>query len=104
MIPPKTSGYVCDTLPTPRLAGADRAIEELGAAAEGAAEQPTRFELPALAADGEGLLEEEAVSMEEVDNTPTGPSVAVRKLCVRHQRMADEGTNLKMQHVRLYHI
>jgi F-box/WD-40 domain protein MET30 len=29
--------------------------------------------------------------------TPT----AQRKLCVRHQRMADEGTNLKLQQVRL---
>jgi hypothetical protein len=27
-----------------------------------------------------------------------------RKLCVRHQRMADEGANVAMQQVSLHHI
>jgi hypothetical protein len=28
------------------------------------------------------------------------PAPSTKKLCVRHQRMADEGTNLKLQQVR----
>nr|GAT61274.1 predicted protein [Mycena chlorophos] len=66
-----TSGYVCDTLPAPRLAsGAD-------------------VSLP-------------SAPLDEPEPEPVPPPVQVanaapRKLCVRHQRMADEGTNLKLQ-------
>ena len=35
-------------------------------------------------------------------NPPHMPNSLPRKLCVRHQRMADEGTNLKLQQVRLH--
>lgn len=39
----------------------------------------------------------EPVQTSEQPNTP--PQPPARKLCVRHQRMADEGTNLKIQKV-----
>jgi hypothetical protein len=34
-----------------------------------------------------------------VPNPPQSDAPPPRKLCVRHQRMADEGTNLKLQQV-----
>ncbi|KAF7295134.1 hypothetical protein MIND_01051900 [Mycena indigotica] len=63
-----STGYVCDTIPPARLAGPD---------------DP----LPCSLLD---------------DPEPEPPQIQAdaplpRKLCVRHQRMADEGTNLKLQ-------
>lgn len=38
----------------------------------------------------------------EVDATAAGEQPPQRKLCVRHQRMADEGMNVKLQMVCLF--
>lgn len=73
-----SSSYVCDTLPAPRLATA-----------------PPHDDPSDIVPD-------------DLPRTPTPPPMIhqqqqqqppPRKLCVRHQRMADEGTNLKLQHV-----
>ena len=37
-----------------------------------------------------------------VDDAQARSHPAARKLCVRHQRMADEGTNLRLQQVSLF--
>jgi len=48
------------------------------------------------------LDDAEALNVPNIEtSTPTSPP---RKLCVRHQRMADEGTNLKLQQVGLYQM
>ncbi|KAJ2930097.1 hypothetical protein H1R20_g7039, partial [Candolleomyces eurysporus] len=61
------SSYVCDTLPAARLASDDAPM----------------------------VYEEPVPEPQPPSRTPT--PVAPRKLCVRHQRMADEGMNLKLQ-------
>ncbi|KAJ7135014.1 quinon protein alcohol dehydrogenase-like superfamily [Mycena crocata] len=71
-VPMASTGYVCDTIPAARLAAAD------------------------------DLLPFDSTDEPELDPTPepipAHPDVPPpRKLCVRHQRMADEGTNLKLQ-------
>lgn len=63
------SSYVCDTLPAPRLA----------------------------LAPGDGMHAQHVSHSPEPCSRP--PQQPPRKLCVRHQRMADEGTNLKLQQV-----
>ncbi|KAJ7470513.1 WD40-repeat-containing domain protein [Mycena latifolia] len=66
-----STGYVCDTIPPARLAAPD---------------DP----LPYNPIDDHDL--------DLVPQEPAHPDVPPpRKLCVRHQRMADEGTNLKLQ-------
>ncbi|KXN87745.1 putative E3 ubiquitin ligase complex SCF subunit sconB [Leucoagaricus sp. SymC.cos] len=69
-----SDSYVCDTLPAPRLA------------------------LP----DDQGMRTDHVPNGPPPDERSRPPSPAIqqppRKLCVRHQRMADEGTNLKLQH------
>ena len=76
VIMPSPSSYVCDTIPPARLA------------ISSSDPKPTIFE-----------------SLEVLDDAETynvPPVQPPRKLCVRHQRMADEGTNLKLQQVRVY--
>lgn len=68
-----SSSYVCDTLPAPRLASLN--------------DPPP---LPPVEDDPEPPKHA----------LPTWQQPPPRKLCVRHQRMADEGTNLKLQQVR----
>jgi F-box/WD-40 domain protein MET30 len=65
------SSYVCDTIPPARLASDTQVTSE-----------------PVLD-DPEGFAKD------DIDPKQSPP----RKLCVRHQRMADEGTNLKLQQV-----
>ncbi|KAJ7489947.1 quinon protein alcohol dehydrogenase-like superfamily [Mycena galericulata] len=67
-----SAGYVCDTIPAARLAGADDPLP---------------------------LGPDEEHDEPDVELIPHEPVQAPppRKLCVRHQRMADEGTNLKLQ-------
>ena len=70
------NSYVCDTIPAPRLA---------------TGESPTH-----------STPEDEcAHEMQHIELGSPPPSLQppARKLCVRHQRMADEGTNLKLQQV-----
>ncbi|KAJ7285593.1 WD40-repeat-containing domain protein [Mycena rebaudengoi] len=64
-----TTGYVCDTIPAARLAGPDDPLPS----------SPPQYE-------------PEPPPVPQIVAQP-----AARKLCVRHQRMADEGTNLKLQ-------
>jgi F-box/WD-40 domain protein MET30 len=87
------SSYVCDTLPAARLATtsddypSDPPFVDLS-------EVPVSFEAPTV-------LDNITSSSEGPDNGSPPPSQQPppRKLCVRHQRMADEGTNLKLQQV-----
>jgi F-box and WD-40 domain protein MET30 len=66
--------YVCDTLPAPRLA-TDHPLISL--------------QVP------DDPVDITSASSSMPDSKLSNP----RKLCVRHQRMADEGTNLKLQQV-----
>lgn len=70
-----SASYVCDTIPAARLAITPSSDPQ----------EPTVV-----------LDDPEPFSDPHIE-TSTPP----RKLCVRHQRMADEGTNLKLQQVRL---
>ncbi|KAF5386735.1 hypothetical protein D9615_001786 [Tricholomella constricta] len=84
------SSYVCDTLPAARLASSDPITsQELSSA------QQTPMVL-----HGAEIINSR-VKMSEQKTAPSKlplPERAnPRKLCVRHQRMADEGTNLKLQ-------
>ncbi|KAJ6623385.1 WD40 repeat-like protein [Mycena sp. CBHHK59/15] len=67
-----STAYVCDTIPPARLAGPD---------------DPLPFE-----PNDEPDVEPDIEPVLEVVAQPSP-----RKLCVRHQRMADEGTNLRLQ-------
>lgn len=72
-----STGYVCDTIPAARLAAPD---DPLPFGPDEEHDEP----------------EVEPIPQEPVQSEAPPP----RKLCVRHQRMADEGTNLKLQQVR----
>jgi hypothetical protein len=81
---PAKSAYVCDTLPAAKLAG------------PGVANVHDHYPIvnaPPPNPPGPSI-------QKAVPKAPPHPPV--RKLCVRHQRMADEGTNLKLQQVRMY--
>jgi len=67
------SSYVCDTIPAARLA----------------TDNPSPI-------PPDDHLDEPVLR----DVSPQPVETKHRKLCVRHQRMADEGTNLKLQQVR----
>lgn len=76
--------YECDTLPAPRLAsGLTPDLDHN--------RSPSPF--PNFGPSSAGSSPLSTTSDIEMYTTPT----AQRKLCVRHQRMADEGTNLKLQ-------
>ena len=70
--------YLCDTIPPARLAISSS---------------------PIIPESTVAILDDaETFNVSHIETIPKAP----RKLCVRHQRMADEGTNLKLQQVRLY--
>ncbi|KAG1756241.1 WD40 repeat-like protein [Suillus paluster] len=77
-----TTGYECDTLPAPRLAS--------GSSLDRSSSPFSNYR--SVSAGSSPLSTTPDI---EMHSTPT--STAQRKLCVRHQRMADEGTNLKLQ-------
>ncbi|KAG1754210.1 WD40 repeat-like protein [Suillus lakei] len=79
-----TGSYECDTLPAPRLASG--LTPDLGRN-----RSPSPFTNFESSSAGSSPLS--TTSDVEMYATPA----AQRKLCVRHQRMADEGTNLKLQ-------
>ncbi|KAG1903968.1 WD40 repeat-like protein [Suillus fuscotomentosus] len=80
----ETSTTECDTLPAPRLAsGLTPDLDHN--------RSPSPFPIFEPSSSGSSPLP--TISDIEMYTTPT----AQRKLCVRHQRMADEGTNLKLQ-------
>ncbi|KII88778.1 hypothetical protein PLICRDRAFT_141328 [Plicaturopsis crispa FD-325 SS-3] len=85
----RKSSYVCDTIPAPRLAAAGSSSVNQASTAESTSHfEPSREDV-ALAHEPE----HHRAVVEPVVPSPAPP----RKLCVRHQRMADEGTNLKLQ-------
>ncbi|KAJ7109131.1 WD40-repeat-containing domain protein [Mycena epipterygia] len=65
------TGYVCDTIPPARIAAADEPLPS------GPNDEPEVDPIP--------------------EEPPQSEAPPPRKLCVRHQRMADEGTNLRLQ-------
>lgn len=94
------SSYVCDTLPAARLASGP---------------EPSLSRSPSPSSAFEVTEVVEGNKMDEVEaSEPLGSETsddhseaassqpAARKLCVRHQRMADEGTNLKLQQVSYF--
>jgi hypothetical protein len=80
--------YVCDTIPPARLATfallSDPSMD---------------FDQPAIFSDNEPPSTSPKHHNDHQENGSPPPSQGPppRKLCVRHQRMADEGTNLKLQ-------
>ena len=89
---PLPSSYVCDTLPAPRLASGFSAPEF---EPERSPSPPSAFEVT-----GEMDTEKQRETLPDTSEEQSAPAPSqppARKLCVRHQRMADEGTNLKLQ-------
>ncbi|KAI0730379.1 WD40 repeat-like protein [Fomitopsis betulina] len=83
------ASYLCDTLPPARISSASP-------------DQNPRSPTPPVSAFQAPIVDNSAL---QLLTKPVTPSQAIadyiqppaRKLCVRHQRMADEGTNLKLQ-------
>ncbi|KAJ7581009.1 F-box/WD repeat-containing protein pof1 [Mycena floridula] len=74
-----STSYVCDTLPAPRLASSHPQLVVV----DSNDSRMNFYQSPTQGSD---------------DSSGSGlPQTSPRKLCVRHQRMADEGTNLKLQ-------
>lgn len=88
-----SSSYVCDTLPAPRLASV---ASESDLQPERSPSPPSPFVEVSEEMISIKQAELEVVQSTEAKGFETPPA---RKLCVRHQRMADEGTNLKLQQV-----
>lgn len=93
MVPITTpsSSYVCDTLPAPRLASV---ASESDLQPERPSSPPSAFLEVTEDMNNINRAESEIVESQKASAAPPA-----RKLCVRHQRMADEGTNLKLQQV-----
>ncbi|RDB23998.1 putative E3 ubiquitin ligase complex SCF subunit sconB [Hypsizygus marmoreus] len=85
------SSYVCDTLPAPRLASDHPEITT------DTQQPPVRQEPPVVLDDADNITSSAKAEEQEPVSSPPPEHAAPRKLCVRHQRMADEGTNLKLQ-------
>ncbi|TFK55296.1 WD40 repeat-like protein [Heliocybe sulcata] len=97
----KTPLYVCDPVPAPRLVSADSRSSPSPA---GSPVLSTMFELPPIDEDPRAepsridlTDREEAFSEKDASAPVPPPQPHARKLCVRHQRIADEGTMLKLQ-------
>ncbi|EGN96221.1 hypothetical protein SERLA73DRAFT_94297 [Serpula lacrymans var. lacrymans S7.3] len=84
------SSYVCDTLPAARLASANSEPD-----CPRSPSPPVAFRV-SNAQDESKMI---AASQQDVSEKSLAapPQPPPRKLCIRHQRMADEGTNLKLQ-------
>ncbi|KAL0947205.1 hypothetical protein HGRIS_013322 [Hohenbuehelia grisea] len=87
-VSPTTSSYVCDTLPAPRLASD---ADEIPITTD----TLTNFAVGSLDTDAILRDSDDAAKVEDSGTPP--PQPPPRKLCFRHQRMADEGTYLKLQ-------
>lgn len=85
--------YLCDTLPAPRLASAANDTDDAEVAAKTAA-----GDAPSTVIDETDAASVQSSKMSLSKPSPSQRSSAPsRKLCVRHQRMADEGVNMKLQ-------
>ncbi|KAJ3487747.1 hypothetical protein NLJ89_g11684 [Agrocybe chaxingu] len=96
MPPTPPSNYVCDTIPAARLATSSD--QQLGP--DEHAQTPTMDFEPAAVLDDAVSFAASPKSDPEPEReafSPPPQQPPPRKLCVRHQRMADEGTNLKLQ-------
>jgi F-box/WD-40 domain protein MET30 len=95
------STYVCDTLPAPRFVGQQNLHQD--STSSSSAELGIVPHLESTDKSFDGSLESSSNGETEArsaqDLWPPKTSATPRKLCVRHQRMADEGTNLKLQQV-----
>ncbi|TDL27201.1 WD40 repeat-like protein [Rickenella mellea] len=93
MHPPSPSNYTCDTLPVPQNIRLTRNYHTRSPSPP-QIEPPLAFDVPTAeevqAADKPTI----PASMPNDDELPQPPA---RKLCVRHLRMADEGTTAKLQ-------
>jgi F-box/WD-40 domain protein MET30 len=96
MTTPATAGYVCDTLPTPRFAGSRSPTPVPPSAPDSA---PAPDNVPIVDPATLKVVEHGGDPVLLTDEPDLSFAPPGRKLCVRHQRMADEGTNLKLQHV-----
>ncbi|KAI0373368.1 WD40 repeat-like protein [Pilatotrama ljubarskyi] len=109
-LPGNTTAYVCDTLPAPRLASdKSRSRSPSPCPQSPPAVTVTTFDAPIIVPDAPQDLsahisEPLRSSQPSTSDTASAANPAdmpsqppARKLCVRHQRMADEGTNLKLQ-------
>ncbi|KAK2460534.1 hypothetical protein APHAL10511_007004 [Amanita phalloides] len=92
-----SSSYVCDTIPPPKLA--TTSIDHTT--------PPRDLDIPMIFEDTSlddvfiplSTSKSDDSDHEEFTSSPSPPPHSpARKLCVRHQRMADEGMNLKLQH------
>ncbi|KAJ8489144.1 hypothetical protein ONZ51_g3141 [Trametes cubensis] len=107
------AAYVCDTLPAPRLA-TDKPCSRSSSPSRQSPPPVTTFDTPIIVPDSvpdsprqlSPPLQQQAqtaassvASSSKDAEVPSQPPA--RKLCVRHQRMADEGTNLKLQQLSL---
>ncbi|KZT66705.1 WD40 repeat-like protein [Daedalea quercina L-15889] len=87
------SSYLCDTLPPARLASSSPVLRARSPTPPGPA-----FEAPIIDNSALQLITKPVVPPpESVKPTADYIQPPARKLCVRHQRMADEGMNLKLQ-------
>ncbi|KAI0648210.1 WD40-repeat-containing domain protein [Trametes meyenii] len=104
-----SAAYVCDTIPAPRLA-ADKSCSRSPSPSPDSPPpvSVTTFEPPLLAPETPQEHSPPPPLLQPMAPSPPEPAPALapsdlpsqppaRKLCVRHQRMADEGTNLKLQ-------
>lgn len=87
------SSYLCDTLPPARIASASPTPHARSLTPPVPAFEAPIVDIPALQ-----LVTKPVVPPQAIADYIQPPA---RKLCVRHQRMADEGTNLKLQQVSL---
>ena len=98
-----SSSYVCDTLPAARIS--DPASKSRSPSP---APTSTTFDVPTLSADDASAKWDDKQDTQDADRDTDTASRYLqppnRKLCIRHQRMADEGMNLKLQQVRFFFL
>jgi hypothetical protein len=87
------NSLVCDTIPAARLADPDHDLTL------GLPETIMAFDADAGFHDAVGAFESHGSPTLEHEQRMAATQPEPRKLCVRHQRMADEGTNVKLQEV-----
>ncbi|KAF4576871.1 WD40 repeat-like protein [Pleurotus pulmonarius] len=100
----KSTSYVCDTLPAARLAPKGDEMPTTNSPTHDHTNSPNLHATKAIMDFdvGHGLDDEEVTPSpspkpDEIESGTPPPQQPPRKLCARHQRMADEGTNAKLQ-------
>ncbi|KAF8163015.1 WD40-repeat-containing domain protein [Crassisporium funariophilum] len=90
MLPPPSS-YICDTIPAARLATSSDPARSNGS------DLTMTFESAPVLDDSDTDNASPSSDHDTEIDGPTSQQPPPRKLCVRHKRMADEGTNLRLQ-------